>query len=737
MRLLLAPMTVSAAALLSVAPADAQEVVTAAAELPPVLVQGATLEAKRTPVPRAPAADIVDDDSTAGTGRKRKVKAGATGAPVNAEGGEELGSGDVSGGSGGIEADKLGSAVSVLTGAELKARQIRNAAEALRSLPGVEVNKTGGLVGLAQVRIRGADAHHTLVVVDGIVANSGTDGEFDFGDLLAEDIDRIEVIRGPQSALYGSGAMGGVINIVTRGGRGPLTVTTRVEAGSHGTVDAAARVSGGTDRAWGSITVHRQKTDGFNVSPDASLGETDAGRITSLSANGGVRLLPGVELSFTARDSTRTINRDDQTSATPASNRNGLIVSSDSLSVQDAHVMLLGAQLRWDMLGGALTHIFRANHNTTERNDLSLADYGFGITPSRFSNESLVDTLAYQSTYRFATPMLFAARHSLTGLVEHEHQAFTRGPDLGDGLKHERGRTSYAGEWHGELFDRLDLVAGVRHDDSDKLPDYTTWRSSASLRLPELAVRPHASVGTAIKLPSQFEQFGAAANFVANPGLQAEKSFGWDAGVEFTVIKNRATVDVTYFKTDLSEKITNQFAAFGFPFACNPGDFFCSRSINLAGVSRRQGIEVAGRVIVAPGLSVGLAYTWLDAVDGSGLEEARRPPHAARGDLTYAFDNNRGKVTLAAAYNGEMQDIALAWGTFAAVRTTLDDYWLVNATASYKLTPGMEVYGRVENALDSRYEEVFGFNTAGIAAYAGVRFTFEDPNTASWAKYRE
>src|SRR5690606_18691353 len=169
---------------------------------------------------------------------------------------------------GGIPNAHLGTAVTVVTGEDLQRQQIRHAADALRSLPGVSVNRAAGSpAGLTQVRIRGAEANHTLVLIDGIEANAGSSGEFDFSDLMIEDIERIEVIRGPQSALYGSNAIGGVINVITKRGGGPLAITARAEGGSFGTKGGAARVSGGNERIWGSATVQHQRSDGFNIAP--------------------------------------------------------------------------------------------------------------------------------------------------------------------------------------------------------------------------------------------------------------------------------------------------------------------------------------------------------------------------------------------------------------------------------------------------------------------------------------
>ena len=733
-------------AVLSLTAGLAPSVAQAQQTLPGIVVQGTALEPPpRRPSKPEPAVAAEEAPPAPAQARNRSTTTRRTSTPAadasaslpaagpatasadvdaSATGGE---SADASGAVRGFDADRSGSAVSVVTGAELKARQIRNGGEALRSLPGVALNRTGGFAGVTEARIRGADGNHTLVLIDGIEANSGTDGRFDFSDLLVEDIERIEVIRGPQSALYGSSAVGGVINVITKGGRGPLTIAGRAETGSFGTKDVAARVSGGTDRAWGAITVHRQETNGFNIAPDAALGEEDGGRLTSFSAKAGIRPFDGVEINLNARNTSKRLERDDQTGFGADSNRGGFIVASDSLSRQDGNVLLLGANLRWDMLGGALTHVFKATRNITERNDLQIAEFGFGVIPTPFNNTSEVDKLSYQATYRFQTPLLFVARHSITGLVEKERETFL--PSF-DNAERERGRLAFAGEWRGELFGRLDLSAGARRDDNDSFPDATTWRTSASLRLPEIGLRPHASAGTAVKLPSQFEQFGTAASFVANPALRAEESFGWDAGVEFTLVKGRAVLDVTYFEADLKHKIDSQFASIfdlAPAFACNPGDLFCSRSINLAGISERRGVEVSGRVLLMPGLELGLAYTWLEAADNMGQQELRRPPHTGRADINYSVDGGRGNISAAAVYNGQMKDNAFTWPFFTpVVAKSLDDYWLVTLGASYKLQPGVEIYGRIENALDQKFEEVFGFNTAGIAAYAGVRLTFED-----------
>jgi vitamin B12 transporter len=603
----------------------------------------------------------------------------------------------------GISTAKLGTAVTVVTGEDLRRQQIRHAADALRSLPGVSVSRASSAASVTQIRIRGAEANHTLVLIDGIEANTGSNGMFDFSDLMAEDIERIEIIRGPQSALYGSNAAGGVINVVTKKGGGPLSVTARAEGGSFGTKGGAVRVSGGNKRIWGAATVQHQRSDGFNIAPEGSLGEKDGYRITSLSASAGAMLAENVRLDLNIRRSDKHFERDD---ATGLDRREGWDIASDSISHTSSTVLLMGASLRWDMLGGDLTHLFKATRNLTSWNDTQIADFdgnGFGPPLLTETNDDAYK-FSYQASYRFATP---GVRHAITGQVDHGRESFE------NQTKVSRNQTGLAAEWRGDIFERIYLSAGVRHDDNDAFEDFTTWRTGISIPVPELGIRPHASAGTGVRAPNMIELFGFFPSFKPNPDLTPEKAEGWDAGVEFTLLKGKAVVDVTYFDSDLTDKITT--------------DPDTRSLINLPGRSKRRGVEVDAKFQVFSDLSVGLAYTYLDSVDSTGTREARRPPHAARGDVTYNFHDGRGALRFSAAYNGEFYDDVFAFDgeVFVNDRLILDDYWLVSAAASYKLNPGVEIYGRVENLFDEDYEEVFGFETAGIAAYAGLKWTFD------------
>ena len=211
---------------------------------------------------------------------------------------------------GGVDVAKQGSSVSVVTGAELEAQQIRHVGDALRSLPGVSVSRTGSFGGLTQVRLRGAEGNHTLVLIDGIEVNDPTNGEFDFSSLSTDQIERIEIIRGAQSGIWGSNALGGVINIVTRNGVGPLKLELTGEGGSFSTVGAGASLSGGTKGFHGRISYNERRTEGFNVAPFGS--EEDGSDLKVFSLNGGVQITDALSVSVLLRNSRKTGDRDSE-----------------------------------------------------------------------------------------------------------------------------------------------------------------------------------------------------------------------------------------------------------------------------------------------------------------------------------------------------------------------------------------------------------------------------------------
>ena len=599
-----------------------------------------------------------------------------------------------------------GSAVTVVTGEQLRQSQIRHAAEALRSLPGVHVSQSGGFGSLTQVRIRGAEANHTLVLIDGVEVNTASEGEFDFSNLLAEDIEQIEVIRGPQSGLYGSNALAGVINIITGDGRRPGRLVARAEGGSFGTRGLALSLSGGSDEAHGRLNVQSRATKGFNISPEGT--EQDGSDITSLSAKGGFKPAEWLKLDGVFRYGVKEGERDDQIPSLAAVGM--LQPNEDTPSHFQANVALAGGTATATLLDGKWVQKLHADWQETKTRDVPLPP----AFPSTAINRSWVRSFNYLSTWHQAAPGFFDSSHSVSGLIEQEAEAFT--PVTDDAIERLRERLSFAAEWRGEFMRHLLLTANLRYEDNDSFDNVATYRVAGSLAMPGKTARLHASVGTGVKYPTMFEQFGSlpSLGFVPNPGLMPEESFGWDVGLEKALLDGRLLLDVTYFNADLKNQIDTVFSP-------------VFTAINLTGTSRREGVEVSGRWRLSDSTTLGAAYTHLDAFKPDGLREIRRPEHAGRVDVDHRFASGRGAVHIGVQYNGDMEDdglINVSGGGFAFFleeRVTLDAYTLVRLAASYEVKPGVEVFGRLENLLDQDYQEVFGFETAGLAAYAGVR----------------
>ena len=663
-------------------------------QLPGIYVKGATLET----APRA------SPEKEAPSGEP---------APAEAKDGDAAG---------GVPAASVGSAITVITRADLERQQVRHVADALRGVPGVAVGRSGAFGNFTQVRIRGAEGNHTLVLIDGVEANNTTDGEFDFSNLAAEDIERIEVIRGPMSALYGSGAVGGVISIITRRGQGPLALTLKSEAGSLGTADFAARLAAGGPWAHFSLGAHWRSTDGFNISPFGS--EADGMLLKSFNFAGGVKIMEGLRLDLHLRQVDKRADRDDFNSVP---GQQLVTAKDDPLPSLHDRLFIGGAQLQWETLNKQLVHQLHFKHHSSSTFD---QDFAFGPPAFVTTNDSERTTYGYLGTYRFDTAALWA-KHALSALIEKEVETFVPGGTLGDGIKRERDRLAFAGEWRGAFADQVFITAGVRHDDNSVFSDFTTWRLSGAWLFKSMGLRPHASVGTAVKFPQMFEQFGAfPLFFVANPNLVPEESLGWDAGIEFT-LGRATTLDVTYFHADLTNKIARRPVT----DPCPPLPAPCPTLVNLPGVSTRDGIELALRTRLLPDLMGTFAYTYLLAEDATGLEEIRRPRHAGRVDLAYVFAGGKGSANLGVVYNGTMTDTAFK-SDFSLQTVLLDEYWLVNAAISYKLQQGVEVFGRVENLFDRRYQEVFGFQAPPIVAFAGLKLTFGGPDgvDGSWDK---
>jgi vitamin B12 transporter len=593
---------------------------------------------------------------------------------------------------GSLRRDSFTGSVSVITAADLEDRQTRDIADVLRDVPGVAV---AGVAGQTQIRLRGSEANHVLVLVDGIEVSDPFAGEFDIGTLQAEPGARVEVLRGAQSALYGSDAIGGVVAYNTASGRDDWGFAGRFEGGTQGTVNGAARygASGnGWDAALSAVVV---STDG---QPTARGGTRDIGRDSyTVSGKGSVVVAEALELRAAARF-IRTEGKFNDSDFDPASPTFGLTIDSPGTRfTNEAIYALVGARL--DTLDGRWTHDLSA-----QIADITRDTFG----PFGLSNASEGDRV--KASYVSALKL---DDHTLTLAADYEVEGF-RNATPGGFVFDERREIEQVGvvgeyRYSGKAFD---LSAALRHDINDLFRNATTFRVGAGYRLTD-TTRLRAAAGSGVKNPGFFELYGFIdGRFIGNAALRPEKSTGWEVGLD-QQLGDSANLAVTYFDSELEGEIFTTF----------PPPNFIATPANRTTESRQRGVEVSLSAQIDPQWSLDAAYSYLDAEENR-IEEVRRPSHIASTALTWEAPNEAASVTLVVRYNGETPDVAFTDPSFVPVRVTLDDYTLVNLNARVKLTDSLSAFARAENLLGEDYEQVFSFVSPGRSAVVGVEARF-------------
>lgn len=597
----------------------------------------------------------------------------------------------------------IGSAVDVLNEDDIRTRQHTFISDLLRDLPGMAVSQAGPTGALTQVRLRGAEANHTLVIVDGIEAGDPFNaGEFEFAHLLSSGVSRLEVLRGPQSALWGSDAIGGVINVVT----GPSSTVEGAwaegfaEGGSFGT--ARGSVSAGIASARGAIRGSLSYADIQGISASAIDPEKDGYDNLTGSLFATYDVTDTLTLSVSGRHINASSDQDTQ-DFTFGSPTQGFVIDSDDERKSNRTYGSAVADL--NLLEGRWTHQLSAAVTDTENESLSGGAFSFGSNGRKWDVE-------YQTGYKFDSGD--SATHAITGLVEYEDLAYeNRGAGGGPENQRQTGNQwSTAVEYRLGLANQVFLSGALRHDDNQRFENETTYRLTAAWAIPDTGFKLRSSYGTGVSQPGFFELFGFDPNFfVGNPNLKPESSEGWDAGVDYSFANGRGLASLTYFDSNLENEIFTDFSVF--PFTVD----------NRVGTSTRDGIEFAFKVEALKELSLAASYTYTDAKDDAGLREVRRPKHLGSLNVTYRFFENRATLDLGLNYNGTMRDNEFIFAT-PETQVTLEDYVLGTVAASFDVTDSIQIYGRVENAFDEDYQDVFGFASPGAGAYAGIRIKF-------------
>jgi vitamin B12 transporter len=586
---------------------------------------------------------------------------------------------------------QVGSTVSVINRRQIEAMSPASVAQLFRSIPGVTVIETGGPGGTTDVRLRGAETGHTLVLIDGVRVNdfATTRDDFDFAQLLPNDIERIEILRGPQSALYGSDAMGGVINIITRKASPDTSASVAVEGGSYDTY--AGRFSGAMSKGDLSLRLGGAyfTTNGFSRRGDRDEDEEDAtekwaGRLSAVYAPADG---PEVELSVNAFDQ--------------SSDYDSFSDPNAPYTVDRTTISGFG-RIAMPSTEGGIEHSLTGFILDSSRDNL---EPGGSIPVSRFDATSV--GAEYQGVKDFGR----LGKFLLGTRLEYETAKNTAETASNfPGYYSDRSLYAAYALHQIEPFDDLFLTFGGRYDGEIGGDGFLTGRATAAYLMSEHGTTFRASVGTGAKRPTFYQianNIFAAEKYPVqdvDTDLQPETSVGVDAGIDQILFDGRIEVSVTAFYNHFHDLLA--FNTIAFPDGA------------YENVDRAEtaGVEIAATAEILPGrLRAGASYTYLYSRDlDTGQPLPRRPEHTAAFDVTLVL-SSRAEITLSGIVVGERFNSSTA-------TTPLPAYGRLDLSARYFLTPETEIYGRIENISDTDYEDPMGYNAPGLSAFVGLRW---------------
>ncbi|HQF41541.1 MAG TPA: TonB-dependent receptor [Ignavibacteriaceae bacterium] len=609
---------------------------------------------------------------------------------------------------------EIANSISVIDSKQIQNSNSDNIFDLLKNEVGITYTQQGGNGTLSNINIRGANSSYTLVLIDGMEMNLTSDpgGVFDFSGLPVDNIDRIEILRGPQSTLYGSDAMAGVVNIITKTGSGSPKFSLLTEGGSYNTYKAQFGLNGEIQKLNYSLSVSRTGSDGFSVADkDSGNTEKDGYTFNNLSALLGYKLSENSRINFYSRfiksdmDNDRFGGRfgDDPT----------YITKQEGLSVRIEGKVKSFDGL-WDQKIG-LSFVRNVRKNSF---DTSAASINYPFYYNDYST-ALYDGRKYKldwqnDFYLGKTNILTAGFDYETDQSSSDYYALNYSekpfaPEIISILPKEEASIygiyiQHQFNWNNAFF----ISAGLRTDHHNKFGSQFTYRISPAFMLWETGTKIKTSIGTGFKAPSLFYLYDPA---FGNENLKPEKSFGWDLGIEQFLFSSKTSAGATFFYNSFSEM-------FGF-------DFITFKTINI-NKAITKGIELFLSSEPTNWFRLKLNYTMLDARDLSPNSSnydtnlLRRAKHKvgvlANFDITEKVNLNSELIWLT-----RRDDID--FNTYE--RVELKGYALLNVAAHYDIFNFLRLNVRVENLLDTKYQEVLGYGTAGLSVYGGIRLLID------------
>lgn len=589
------------------------------------------------------------------------------------------------------EAAQVGSSVSVVTADDIATHQWRTLPDVLQHIPGLQVVQSGGPGAQTSVFIRGANANHTKVILDGIEINdvSSPNNAFEFSNILASDIERVEVLRGAQSAVYGSDAIGGVISIITKKGKGAPRITGSVEGGSHSTFNQSAGVSGSHERFNYAFDIGHFRTGSVESTP-ANLVATgnrrnsDAYDNLTLSTKLGADLSDTVSVGIVGRyvESEFDFTQDGFTDPEALRSRS-----------ENEHIYTR-AFVDWAAFDGKFDQTFGVSYSNNRR---STRDPNAGaFTPYTLYTGDRTG-LDWQGT------VALNKAHALTLGLDHEWETIEA--TTGSSFAANTYDTAGFVELRSALTEQFHNVLSLRRDEHDDFGGKTTYRIAPSYFFPTTGTKLKASYGTGFKAPTMTQLFDNSFGS-ANPNLQAEESKGFDIGFEQSVLGDKVNFGSTFFLNKIDNLI-------------NFDGSFVYANIQSA---KTWGFEnfVTYSPIQALDFRADYTYTRTEN-EATGADLLRRPTHKASLLSTW-HATDKTDLSASFTYIGDWTD---ANRNYSVPRMKSEDYLLLNIAAAYDLGNGITAFGRVDNLLDESYENPVGFEHPGIGFFAGLRASFD------------
>lgn len=593
----------------------------------------------------------------------------------------------------------------VITAKDIKRFQYRSLVDALKQVPGLSVVQQGVAGTVTSVFTRGSNSNQTLVLLNGQPINdpSSPSGAFNFATLMLDNVDRIEVVRGPQSALYGSQAIGGVVNIITNQQVGKTQTTLRVEAGTLGTLNTSASTAGNAEGVSYFASLNRQATNGADITPPRNRFGAPEEKDGFENVSGSLQL--NGKLSDTLRASGFVqfgSARGDTDDDTP-----GAGLGSQSHTKQ----LSLQGSVDGTFMDGRYMPSVTVAYNQYKRYDYDTPD-AYSTTDSLSNNRGESISISADNSYQVNDWNLASLG------FKYSHEKFeTNGYYLStffNSLSNSEASTSTTsvyGSDHIELADNFFVTVSGRFDMPQAFQNQFTYSIAPTYEITQTNTRLIASYGTGFKVPALYERFGSSAStfgpYIGNPNLTAEKSHGWEAGFEQSLFSDAAKFGVTYFRNRIEDSINTVY----------PGAY--STSLNGAPYTA-FGFESFVEINPFENVSARADYTYL----GLDLEPGskplyRRPRHTANGTIAWQATD---RLSLGTTFQwvGSFTDVANVAPFYGPTRP----YAVVNLASSFQVTNHIELSAKINNLLNRSYEPTYGYQAPGIEALAGIAVTF-------------